>query len=67
MSRHFMEGHIRRVYAYLAVTGHLQFWQNDLDLLRASVVTRGGTRSQHRKLTLEKKFLLPLLPGLEPF
>ena len=38
--------------------------------LRATGVTRGSNgyrnNSQHRKLTLEKKILPPLLPGLEP-
>ena len=38
---HFMQSHIRKVYACLAVTCHLHFWQNDQDLLRATVVTRG--------------------------
>ena len=67
---HFMQSHIRTVYACLAVTCHLHFWQNDWDLLRATAVTRGWNRyrnkSQHRKLTLEKKILLPLLQGFEP-
>ena len=67
---HFMQSHIRKVYAYLAVTCHLHFWQNDRDLLRATAVTRGWNRyrnkSQHRKLNLEKKILPPLLQGLEP-
>ena len=43
----------------LAVTSHLHFWQNDRDLLRATAVTQvwNGYRnkSQHRKLTLEKR------------
>ena len=38
---HFMQSHICKVYACLAVTCHLHFWQNDRDLLRATVVTRG--------------------------
>ena len=38
---HFMQSHIRKVYACLAVTCHLHFWRNDPDLLRATVVTRG--------------------------
>ena len=38
---HFMQSHIRKVYACLAVTCHLHFWQNDRDLLHATVVTRG--------------------------
>ena len=40
-SCHFMQSHIRKVYASLAVTCHLHFWQNDWDLLRATAVTRG--------------------------
>ena len=67
---HFIQSHMGRVYVCLAVTCHLHFWQNDQDLLRATAVTRGwnGYRNkrQHRKLTLEKKILPPLLPGLEP-
>ena len=38
---HFMQSHIRKLYAGLAVTCHLHFWQNDQDLLRATAVTRG--------------------------
>ena len=41
---HFMQSHIRKVYACLAVTCHLSFWQNDRDLLRATAVTRVGER-----------------------
>ena len=67
---HFMQSHIRKVYACLAVTCHLHFWQNDRDLLCATVVTRGwngyGNKSQHRKSTLEKKILPPLQQGFEP-
>ena len=67
---HFMQSHIRKVYACLAVTCHLHFWQNDRDLLHATVVTRGwnGYRnySQHRKLTLEKKILPPFQQGFKP-
>ena len=36
-----------RVYACLGVSCHLHFWQNDLDLLRATAVTRGW--NGHRK------------------
>ena len=54
----------------LVVTRHPHFWHNDRDLLRANAVTRGWNgyrnKSQHRKLTLEKKILPPLLRGLEP-
>ena len=67
---HFIQSHIGRVYVCLGVTCHLHFWQNDRDLVRATAVTRGWNgywnKSQHRKLTLEKKILPPLLPGLEP-
>ena len=63
-------GSIRKVYACLAVTGHLHFWQNDRDFLRATVVTRGWNgyrnKSQHRKSTLEKKILPPFQQGFEP-
>ena len=63
-------GSIRKVYACLAVTCHLHFWQNDRDFLRATVVTRGwnGYRNkiQHRKSTLEKKILPPFQQGFEP-
>ena len=38
---HFMQSHIRKVYACLAVTCHLHFWQNYRDLLCATAVTRG--------------------------
>ena len=59
------------MYACLAVTCHLHFWQNDRDFLRATVVTRGwngyrNTESQHRKSTLEKKIIPPFQQGFEP-
>ena len=67
---HFVQSHIRKVYACLAVTCHLHFWKNDRGLLRATAVTRGWNgyrnKSQHRKLTLEKKILPPLQQGFEP-
>ena len=66
----FMQSHIRKVYACSAATCPLHFWQNDRGLLRATAVIRGWTgcrnKSKHRKLTLEKKFLPPLLQGFEP-
>ena len=62
---HIMQSHIRKVYACLAVTCYLHFWQNDRGLLRATAVTRGWNgyrnKSQHRKSTLEKKILPPFL------
>ena len=67
---HFMQSHISKVYACLAVICHLHFWQNDRDLLRATAVTRGWNgyrnKSQHRKSTLDKKILPPLQQGFEP-
>ena len=48
---HFMQSHIRKVYACLAVTCHLHFWQNGRDLLRATAVTRGGTDTEIRVST----------------
>ena len=58
------------MYACLAVTCHLHFWQNDRDFLRATVVTRGWNgyrnKSQHRKSSLEKKILPPFQQGFEP-
>ena len=66
----FNKIHIRKVYACLAVTCHLHFWQNDRDFLRATVVTRGWNgyrnKSQHRKSTVEKKILPPFQQGFEP-
>ena len=43
---HFMQSHIRKVYACLAVTCHLHFWQNDQDLLRATI------KALHQQLSL---------------
>ena len=58
------------MYACLAVTCHLHFWQNDRDFLRATVVTRGWNgyrnKSQHRKSTLENKIIPPFQQGFEP-
>ena len=68
LSGHFMQSHIQRVHACLAVTCHLHFWRNDGDLVCATAVTQRWNRyqntSQHRKMTLEKK-KCPL-PGLKP-
>ena len=47
----FNKSHIRKVYACLAVTCHLHFWQNDRDFLRATAVTRGGTDTEIRVST----------------
>ena len=37
----FMQSHVRRVHVCLAVTCHLQFWQNGRDLLRVTAITQG--------------------------
>ena len=37
-----MQNHIFKVYACLAVTCHLRFWQNDWGLLRAIVELLDG-------------------------
>ena len=67
---HFMQSHIHKVHACLAVTCHLHFWRNDWGLLCATAVTQGWNgyqdKSQHRRLTLEKKILPPLLQGFKP-
>ena len=58
-----------RMYACSGVTCHQRFWQIDRGLLRATAVTRilvrTPNKSQHSKLTLEKKILPPFLPGFE--
>ena len=67
---HFMQSHIRKVHACSAVICHLHFWQNDRGLLHATAVTQGWkaywNKRHHRKLTLEKKILQPLLQGFKP-
>ena len=56
-SCHFMQSHIRKLYACLAVTCHLRFWQNYRDLLRATAVTRGWNGYRNKcQLTLRKKW-----------
>ena len=68
---HTLSLHAQKVHACLAVTCYLHFCQNDQNLLHATAVTWGWnkyqSKSQHRKLTLEKKKILPpLLQGCEP-
>ena len=67
---HFTQSHIRQVYACLAVTCYLHFWQNDRDLLRATAVTRGGRdieiRVSAESRPWRRKFSPPLLQGFEP-
>ena len=45
---HFTQSHIDRVHMCSAVTCHLHFWQNDWDLLPATVVTLGWNRYQNK-------------------
>ena len=52
---HFMLSHVRKVCVCLAVTCHMHFWQNDLDLLRATAVTRGWNRYRNKPDTSERK------------
>ena len=62
----FNKIHIRKVYACLAVTCHLHFWQNDRDFLRATAVTRGGTDTEIRVSTVGRPWsykILPLIPA----
>ena len=51
----FNKSHIRKVYACLAVTCHLHFWQNDRDFLRATVVTRGWNGYQKIRVSTESR------------
>ena len=45
----FNKIHIRKVYACLAVTCHLHFWQNDWDALCANAVTKGWNGYRNEK------------------
>ena len=40
MSHHFLQSHVHRVHACLAIACHLHFWQNDQDLLFATALTQ---------------------------
>ena len=61
---------MRTVCARLAVTCHLQFWQSDRDIERATAVTRGWNgypnKKEHRKLTLENNIVQQIRPGIKP-
>ena len=67
---HFMQSHIRKVYACLAVTCYLRFlaeWPGSFTCYCGNTgVELIPNKSQHRKLTLEKKILPPLQQGFEP-
>ena len=43
---HFMQSHIRKVYACAAVTCHLHFWQNDQDILCTTAVRHNGYQNE---------------------
>ena len=58
----FNKIHIRKVYACLAVTCRLHFWQNDRDFLRATVVTRGWNGYRNKTESAQK-----VDPGEENF
>ena len=51
MSHHFMQSHIWRTLACLAVTCHLHFWQNDWDIFYATAVTQVGMDTKIRVST----------------
>ena len=61
---HFMQSHIRKVHACLTATS--TFGRSGWGLLRATAVTRGWheyrNKSQHKRLTLEKK-ISPAAPA----
>ena len=67
---HFMQVHIYifvcvcKVHACLAVTCHLHFWQNDRDLLRATVVTQVWNGYRNKSVTHSLKGNFLLLTGL---
>ena len=44
----FMQSDIRKVHLHLAVTCHTHFWQNDQDLLHATVATWRWKRYQNK-------------------
>ena len=50
---HFMQSHIHKVHAYLAVTCHLHIWQIDWDLLRATAVTQGWNMDTEIRVSTE--------------
>ena len=50
---HFIRNHIRRMHVRLAVTCHLRFWQNDRDLLLATVVTYFGRTDTKIRVSTE--------------
>ena len=53
---HFMQSHIRKVNAYVTVTCHLHFWQNDRALLRATAVTREWNGYRNKSRPWRRKF-----------
>ena len=66
----FVQSHILRIRVCSDVTCHPHFWHNDRDLLRATTVTGGWNRycikSQHGKLTMERKIRTLGLPTRRP-
>ena len=65
----FVQNHVLMVPVCLAEPATYPFGRMDGIFFSATAVTQGGTdpeMSQYKSLTLKKKILLPLLPGLEP-
>ena len=59
---YFIPSRIHRVHVFLSVTCYLHFWQNKRDILHPTAVLQSygyWNESQHRRLTPEKKILLP--------
>ena len=61
---HFMQSHIRKVYACLAVTCHLCFWQNGWGLLRATAVASHPSYKQKALTTTKTNKKLTFLSSL---
>ena len=62
---HFMQSHMRKVYACLAVTCHLLFCGSFTCYCSNTGWNGYRNKSRHRKLTLEK-IIPPLQQGFEP-
>ena len=55
----FTHSYIHRVHVCLAITGHLHFWQNNQDLLRATGVERIPKQQSAQKADLGEEHLSP--------
>ena len=63
---HIMQSQIRKVYVCLAVTCHLHLWQNDWDLLCATVVTWGWNRYWNRVSTESQTWRINIMINVWP-